>query len=74
MDEVHPRVRGPLEREVREDAVSGEHRIQVLPLDHAPAAGAQLRYFVHGRDGDLLALLGFGAAARALADRDRRIR
>jgi hypothetical protein len=42
-------------------------------LGYAPAAGAQLRYFVHGRDGELLALLGFGAAARALADRDRLI-
>lgn len=42
-------------------------------LGHTPGAGAQLRYFVHGRDGDLLALLGFGAAARALADRDRLI-
>jgi hypothetical protein len=42
-------------------------------LGYTPSAGAQLRYFVHGRDGDLLALLGFGAAARALADRDRLI-
>jgi hypothetical protein len=42
-------------------------------LGYTPAAGAQLRYFVYGVDGDLLALLGFGAAARALADRDRLI-
>lgn len=40
-------------------------------LGYTPSAGAQLRYFVYGRDGSLLALLGFGAAARALADRDR---
>jgi hypothetical protein len=39
-------------------------------LGYKPLPGAQLRYFVHGRD-RLLALLGFGAAAWALASRDR---
>lgn len=42
-------------------------------LGYMPSAGAQLRYFVHGREGEMVALLGFGAAARALADRDRLI-
>ena len=39
-------------------------------LGYTPLAGAQIRYLVHaGRD--LVALLGFGAAAWALAARDR---
>lgn len=40
-------------------------------LGYTPMPGAQLRYFVRGEDGRLLALLGFGAAAWRLADRDR---
>jgi len=41
-------------------------------LGHKPLPGAQLRYFVYGRD-HLLALLGFGAAAWQTAPRDRYI-
>jgi len=41
-------------------------------LGHKPLPGAQLRYFVYGRD-QLLALLGFGAAAWQTAPRDRYI-
>ena len=40
-------------------------------LGYTPMSGAQLRYFVRGGDGRELALLGFGAAAWKLADRDR---
>lgn len=40
-------------------------------LGYTPISGAQLRYFVRGDDGRQLALLGFGAAAWKLADRDR---
>lgn len=40
-------------------------------LGYTPMSGGQLRYFVRGRGGELLALLGFGAGAWALADRDR---
>lgn len=39
-------------------------------LGYKTLPGAQLRYFIHGRC-DLLALLGFGAAAWALAPRER---
>ena len=41
-------------------------------LGYKPLPGAQLRYFVHAR-GQLLALLGFGAAAWQTAPRDRYI-
>ncbi|MCF8038392.1 MAG: DUF4338 domain-containing protein [Desulfohalobiaceae bacterium] len=41
-------------------------------LGYKPLAGAQLRYFVSSQD-QLLALLGFGAAAWTIADRDRHI-
>ncbi len=40
-------------------------------LGYTPMSGAQLRYFVRGNDGRELALLGFGAAAWRLAERDR---
>jgi hypothetical protein len=39
-------------------------------LGYKPLAGAQLRYFVTSQD-RILALLGFGAAAWTVADRDR---
>lgn len=39
-------------------------------LGYKPLTGAQIRYFVYGQ-GRLLALLGFGAAAWALASRDK---
>ena len=41
-------------------------------LGYKPLSGAQLRYFVRSRD-QVLALLGFGAAAWRVADRDRLI-
>lgn len=41
-------------------------------LGYKPLPGAQIRYFIHGRH-QLLALLGFGAAAWALAPRDQHI-
>ena len=40
-------------------------------LGYTPMSGAQLRYFVRGNDERELALLGFGAAAWRLAERDR---
>ena len=40
-------------------------------LGYKPLPGAQLRYFVHAADGQLLALLGCGAAAWKTAPRDR---
>jgi hypothetical protein len=41
-------------------------------LGHKPLPGAQLRYLIH-TDGQLIALLGFGAAAWQTAPRDRYI-
>lgn len=40
-------------------------------LGYTPMSGAQMRYFVRGNDGRELGLLGFGAAAWKLAERDR---
>ena len=40
-------------------------------LGYKPLPGAQLRYFVHAADGQLLALLGCGAAVWKTAPRDR---
>jgi len=40
-------------------------------LGHKPLPGAQIKYFVYCSRGDLLAALGFGAAAWKVAPRDR---
>ncbi len=40
-------------------------------LGYQPLPGAQIRYYVRGDQGRLLALLGFGAAAWAVAPRDQ---
>jgi len=40
-------------------------------LGHKPLPGAQIRYLVFSSSGDLLAALGFGAAAWKVAPRDR---
>lgn len=40
-------------------------------LGYTPMAGAQIRYFARTADGEIVALLGFGASAWKLASRDQ---
>jgi len=70
LDEVRPLDLRSVVRETREGRLWNEYVARYHYLGYKTLVGAQMRYAVHDKNGDPLALLGFSTAAWKLAPRD----
>ena len=71
LDEVRPLEIRTVVRDTREGALWNEFIARYHYLGYTRLVGAQMRYTIHDRAGQPLALLGFSTAAWKLAARDR---